>query len=228
MILIGFAGDFSPTIVAAHLLSLYISHNPFYAKKNKDLFFYFSCIKGKPWLVPAKTEMQACERAYVMDILFLLKLEQENVLKLSRAFKEQVLGSSEGVAGAYADFKIALNLYFSIDDEFLYQEIGDLFPNAHKSIDYGMKLHTEIGVILAKLDSCISDSRDSASLVELADSLCQAVVQHIGHQQENIIPRMRERIPTQEREDLAEVFSEIKEELLKESPVSRPSGELVI
>ena len=163
-----------------------------------------------------------------MDILFLLKLEQENVLKLTRAFKERVLSSSEGVAGVYAEIKGALKLFFSIDEEFLYQEIGELFPNAHKSIDYGMKLHTEIGVTLAKLDSCIEGSSDNGDLSALSEDLCRAVVQHIEHQQENIIPRMRERIPTQEREDLAEVFSEIKDELVKESPVSRPSGELVI
>ena len=163
-----------------------------------------------------------------MDILFLLKLEQENVLKLSRAFEEQVLGSGDGVAGAYADFKEALHFYFSIDDEFLYQEIGELFPNAYKSIDYGMKIHKEIGFILAKLDSRMSAAGECGDLAELTQSLCQAVAQHIGHQQENIIPRMRERIPTQEREDLAEVFSEIKEELVKGSSVSRVSSELVI
>ncbi|MFK7824018.1 MAG: hemerythrin domain-containing protein [Oligoflexales bacterium] len=163
-----------------------------------------------------------------MDILFLLKFEQENVLKLLEAFKGRALGSGDDVAVAYKNFKDALNMYFSIDEEFLYQEIGELFPNACRSIDYGIKLHREVGIILAKLDSALGSSIESCDLAELVESLCQAVNQHIEHQQEHIIPRMRERIPTQEREDLAEVFSEIKEDLERGSSVSRASDELVI
>lgn len=163
-----------------------------------------------------------------MDILFLLKLEQEKVLKLAQAFEGKVLSADDGVAVAYAELKKALNLYLSIDEEFLYQEIGDLFPSAHKSVDYGMNLHKEIRVILTKLDGLSTGIKESGTFSKLVASLCQIVVQHIEHQQEAIIPRMREMIPTQEREDLAEVFSEIKEELENGSPVSLASGELVI
>ena len=111
--------------------------------------------------------------------------------------------------------KNVIYTFFAQDEEFLYQEIGELFPGAHKSIEFGVACHNKVKGVLLELAKSFEGAFEREVVMTLVQQLQQSVNQHIAHQQEIIIPKMREKIPTQEREDLAEVLSEIKEELAR-------------
>ena len=149
-----------------------------------------------------------------MDILYLLKIEQEQVLRAVEDYEDCVKLEVEPTR-RFDNVKSLLVDFIELDNEFLYQEIGDLFTNAAKSIAFGASCHSKIMKLLGEIEMNLGNLRDSSEILTLVAELKMIVFQHILYQQESIIPKMREKIPTQEREDLANVFNEIKEELGK-------------
>lgn len=164
-----------------------------------------------------------------MDILFLLKCEQEALLAQTAAFAQELAAHPDSLQASFARLTGKLLQYLALDEEFLYPEVGDLFLHAAKAVLYGKARHAEIRAGLARLETLLKSSQvPAAECVEAFAELEKAVQQHVFYQQEQLIPRMREMIPTQDREDLAEVFTDIKEDFERRRPLASGSGEAVL
>ena len=162
-----------------------------------------------------------------MDILYVIKLEHEQLLRSIEGLSNFVsVRISDDVIKEFERIKLSIDHYLELDKEFLYPEILDLFAGAKKNITFGESCHLRIREALILIyDRIVSAKSVNPLLDEQISDLQEMVRQHITYQQEFIIPKMREMIPTQEREDLSDVFNDIKHDLKHSSSAwSESSG----
>lgn len=165
-----------------------------------------------------------------MDILFLIKAEQDRVLELAEAFLNAAKEGREFLSKNFEDFFHQIHLYMGLDEEFLQPEISELFDSAIKLIALGETTHKQVKKKLQTLKPLVLDGSggEKKLIIDTAESLNEEVISYIQAQQEQIFPRMREMIPTQEREDLSDIFLDIKEELNKLSDKKLSRSEAII
>ena len=150
-----------------------------------------------------------------MDILFLIKAEHSRLQELVGSLAKGPHNARELRADLGA-LDVALETFIALDRELLYPELSELFSLSGRVIAEGHSHHRQLLELLA-------DSREAlragpARLDSVAAALREAVQSHLLHQQEQVLPRLRELIPTQEREDLGQVYLEMREERTKLGP----------
>ena len=153
-----------------------------------------------------------------MDILYLLKTEQEAVLQSLQKFQGSE-EAPENLSRWFSALSRAVRRYLRIDRDFLYLEISEILPNARKLAVAGQQEHTKIEALLRLVSELLQKPGEKSTEIAAALSeLCCQVGSHFRYQQEHVIPKMRELIPTQDREDLSEVFRDLLEEWARELP----------
>lgn len=162
-----------------------------------------------------------------MDILSLLKSEQEAVLHSLQEPQGADRECPDTLKNLFASMSASIREYMAVDQEFLYLEIEGVLPNASRLSDVGRSHHEKIQSLLDSVLGQIGTRNSDGILVEWA-ALQQEVLSHVRYQQENIIPRMRELIPTQDREDLAEVLQDLKDEWAQRSPGENPKEQAMV
>ena len=131
-----------------------------------------------------------------MDVLQLLKAEFRS-RKSDLAELSQATQSSTQKAAILS----RLNVHLAWESEFLLPELSVIAT-------HGDALLEKYQRSLKRLQSlCLDKSQDGTELLEAFD-------QHIEIVEEKILPFMRQKIPTVEREELYHVFVDAKQELL--------------
>jgi hypothetical protein len=147
-----------------------------------------------------------------MDVLALLKKDHDQI---------KVLLSSFGSASGLDDFrslivplKASVGNLIKMESEFLFPEIDGLFSGSDQLVQ---KLLAKQGVIASAFDEFTKllslGAESAAKIFDLGKRLVILVTSHLLDQQDLIIPRVRKLIPTEDREDLAEVFLDTKRDL---------------
>ncbi|MCB9228078.1 MAG: hypothetical protein H6618_00555 [Deltaproteobacteria bacterium] len=159
-----------------------------------------------------------------MDILSLLKAERESLLQILLDTEEQE-ASGSALSILFWPMEEAIRLSIRTERDFLYPEISELLPNAAKLTELGQQQHERIEFLLEMLTGSLQDHQE-ASCQDAWGRLKSEILLHIRHQQERIMPEMRALIPTQDREDLAEILQDLRLEWT-ESGLYRPKAQLV-
>lgn len=149
-----------------------------------------------------------------MDILFLIKQEQSKLQATLCSMMDQQDSGRVNLEPALAD----VDQYISLDHEFLYPELSGLLSPQHRFVNEGGQKHQVIKTLLANLKQELSEGHEDhkegfRNAQNLFQSLKREVDQHIAYQQDQILPYLRSAVPTQDREDLGQVYLDLKEDM---------------
>lgn len=171
-----------------------------------------------------------------MDILQWMKLDHELMLRTVERLGQE--GQGGGGAGSsqvrlqelVASLAVDLLAHIKAEEEFLVPEIADRFPGSEIYADLCAANHK---VLKKQLKSLLSaaDLADTEALSAAISGLKKAVDQHLEVQESQLMPRLRQHVPTAEREDIgvliADMLSEIRAEgldIAAELKASREAG----
>ena len=154
-----------------------------------------------------------------MDILQLIKEEHESIRKKIKVLLgEQYNTDTKHVFG---DLSHDLRLHLKLESEYLYPEVSELFPEGKVLIRLSLSNHDEIIAQIDKLDEIYKNMNISPkNLHDMIEVLGEKVEAHYKLEEENFMPKIRQLINTQDREDLGQVFVDVKDEI-KKSAVKR-------
>lgn len=148
-----------------------------------------------------------------MDVLHFLKTQHD----LLRDGLTQV-ESADGVKARRTqleELNRELNVHLLLEKDYLYPELGDLFPGADVLVTAGLASASTISrraKTLIKLAAKPAAEQEGYSkrLAELKDS----ILKHFDQEEQSLMPKIRNLIRTEDREDLGQVFIDAKAELL--------------
>ena len=147
-----------------------------------------------------------------MDVLSLLKRDHDQIACLLGGFK--VKASADDLRSLLTPLRAAMTDLMKIESDYLFPEIGDLFAGANGIVERATGRQAKISETLENLRSVLADKGVTDEIfASPAQALVDVISCHIKDQQDLLIPRIRKLIPTQDREDLAEVFLEAKRDL---------------
>lgn len=144
-----------------------------------------------------------------MDVLQIIKSDHAELRRqigvvIGAETKPKLLESYELLSGG-------LRLHLKLEGEYLYPELGVLLNGSsagflvrsqqnHKAI-----LKKMVGIEKGLRTSPVADLRDSLG------QLATAVRDHLEYEEAVMMPRLREAMPTLDREDLGTVFMDVKD-----------------
>lgn len=147
-----------------------------------------------------------------MDILQWLKSEHEAMLRTM----DRIGTSARGPLATMAT-ELAIDLlgHLKAEEEYLLPELTDRFPGSEIILDLCSANQKVMKKYLKSLLKASAD-KDQAALLRSVADLRKAVDQHIDIQESQLMPKLRQHIPTGEREDLGllveDMLGEVKTE----------------
>ena len=146
-----------------------------------------------------------------MDLLFLLKLEHDQIrallLLLSSGPSQEILRDR-----LRALEQISTRL-IRIEADFLFPEVDNLFVGVANILSNAVNNQDKITSLLSVINELmLSDGEPSHEFSETLALLLKTIEAHVADQQEFLIPRIRKLIPTKDREELGQVFLEVRGE----------------
>ncbi|MEZ4741330.1 MAG: hemerythrin domain-containing protein [Bdellovibrionota bacterium] len=146
-----------------------------------------------------------------MDVLSIIKKDHDQICCLLDSLSSGM--SLEDFHSILPPLSAALSDLMRFEAEYLFPEVQDLFVGSEQFIGNALKNQKKILDDLEQLRS-VMRSKDGGSGIKTAIlDMVRLVRAHIDDQRDLLIPRIRKLIPTQEREDLGEVFIESKQEI---------------
>ncbi len=148
-----------------------------------------------------------------MDVLHFIKADHDAI----RASVER-LAASDGVKARRLrcdEVAQLLTIHLGLEKDFLYPELLDLFANGRALVDVGLANGVIIGKKMKLLTKLVQApaAEQAASYAKRFQELKDAVLAHLETQEQALLPKLRENMRTEEREDLGEVFLDAKTEL---------------
>lgn len=152
-----------------------------------------------------------------MDVLHFIKSDHDAI----RACLAE-LDAASGVKLRRQHFDAlakVLQIHLTLQKDYLYPEISELFPGAQALIDVGLA-HGAIIVrkikALSKLIAApASEQAGPAGFSKRLAELSESVMAQIQAEEASLLPRMRDLIRTEEREDLGDVFQDAHADILR-------------
>ena len=149
-----------------------------------------------------------------MDIIFVLKDAQREIVSMIRSLEQGEHSSSPSVAAIYSTLRSKILAYCKLDEEFLFQEISDLFAGSQKAIRFGQSCHRQLIELLEQLDDDTGLlANGDFPKIEFLGKLKEEVEKHFVYQGDYIFHEMREKIPTHEREILVGIYKDVCDEI---------------
>lgn len=145
-----------------------------------------------------------------MDILQLLKDDLHGLLGAAAGLAK--VTTKKKVLEDYPAFDRKVRLMVTTEQHFLFPEIEELFAEDGLLVEAGRR-HKDIVKHLDKLRKQVASKK--FELIELKPglgALLKALEQHNANAEKVIIPRMRREISTADREDLAVVYLDAKQD----------------
>ncbi len=156
-----------------------------------------------------------------MDVLYVIKSDHELIkMGFSR------LEAADGVKSrrlVFDELARVLQVHLSLARDYLYPEINGLFPGSEALIDIGLAQATIIGKKLKALSKLtVGPASEQVGYAKRVIEVRDTVLAHLASEENLVLPRMRDLIRTEDREDLGEVFEDAQAEIRRqlEEPVS--------
>ena len=157
-----------------------------------------------------------------MDVLHVIKSEHDRLRLLltspqssqsrsasPKALQQPTSGQHDRQS-ALKEISREVKINLKLEEEYLYPEISGLFAGSGAVLETCMANHSSIRRALDDMTSP-SHSQDGD---EVLDELRLLLGKHFETEERVLMPKIRQLIPTQEREDLGQVLLDFKEEAL--------------
>lgn len=141
-----------------------------------------------------------------MDVLQLIKTEHQGIRSLVAKLSES--GTITARRKLISDIRRQTDIHLHLEGDYLYPEINDLFNGADRFVKKSKACHRNINRSLNEVEKLVNTRPQPAkSLLDRKISQLQIKLnEHFETEEENLMPKMRSMIPTQDREDLGQVF----------------------
>ena len=149
-----------------------------------------------------------------MDVLHFIKTDHDAL--------RAALAELQAAAGVklrrqhFDELTKLLNIHLTLQKDYLYPEIAGLFPGAQALVDIGLahasgitKKSKALGKLIA--GPAAEQVGFEKKFVELKD----AILTQIQAEEASLLPKMRDLIRTEEREDLGDVFQDAHADLMR-------------
>ena len=148
-----------------------------------------------------------------MDILHYLKTHHDSIRTTCESLW-QAKAVKERKAQLEALVKAA-EVYLTLERDFLYPEIAGLFAAADSLVEAAETNSANVDKALKSLVKAAAGSPfEAAAFASRLQELQLALTMHFDHEERSLMPKMRMHIPTEEREDLGQVFADAELEVL--------------
>lgn len=153
-----------------------------------------------------------------MDVLHVIKSDHDLIKK---AFDE--LEAADGAKtrrAAFDELSRVVQVHLAFGKDHLYPEINGLFPGSEALVDIGLAQASVVGKrlkIVSKL--IVAPASEQGGFAKRVAELKESVLAYLLAEENQVLPRMRDLIPTQDREDLGEVFQEVLTDLRRQLEV---------
>lgn len=145
-----------------------------------------------------------------MDILHYLKTHHDSIRTTCESLL-QAKAVKERKAQLEALVK-ATEVYLTLERDFLYPEISGLFAAADSLIEAAEANAANVDKMLKSLVKTASSN--AAVFAARLQEFQLALTRHFDQEEQNLMPKMRMHIRTEEREDLGQVFADAEAEVL--------------
>jgi hypothetical protein len=148
-----------------------------------------------------------------MDVLSIIKADND-------VLKEKIVGiqSATGVKNlrlAFEDFAMESKMSLALGRDYLYPELDGLFAGADSLIDSATQIAQSFEKKTKSIQRLISKpASDQKGLGKKIVELEEATACYISLVEESVMPKIRTFIRTEDREDLADVFNDAKEDMI--------------
>lgn len=149
-----------------------------------------------------------------MDVLHFLKSDHDAIRTgLDRLEKSDGVKVRRAVLDELAR---RVQTHMVLERDYLYPEIAELFAGVEALVSIGLANMTQISRRLKVLVKLVSQPvAQQASYPKKLEELREAVLQHFEHEEQSLLPKLRYLIRTEDREDLGQVFLDVRDELMK-------------
>jgi hypothetical protein len=161
-----------------------------------------------------------------LDVLHLIKQEHEGIRSLLQELsKEKTVTAQKKVL---QDLLHRAKIHMHVEHEYLYPEVTGLFNEAENFIKNSKENHKTIKKTLTELEKLVNSKPMAAkpAVEKKVSHLMERFQAHFTSGEDVLMPKLRELIPTQDREDLGQVFLDAQEEgaALVSVQLTNPNG----
>ncbi len=154
-----------------------------------------------------------------MDVLYLIKEDHNKIRSLCNAmmdaFERVKALKEEDYTPALLSLGREVRAHLHLEETYLFPEVLNVFPDAKRLIT--TCLGHQVAILKALDDIEVKLLKIGAKkLPEAAPGIANfkaAIEQHFSIEEEMLLPKIRQLIPTQDREDLGQVFQDVREEI---------------
>jgi len=148
-----------------------------------------------------------------MDVLHFIKSHHDSLREgLAR------LTAAEGVKArriALEELSRDLQVHLALEKDYLYPEIGDLFPGGDVLVVAGQASVLVISKRLKTLQKlAVKPAGEQEGWTKRLVELAEAMQRHFEQEEQTLMPKMRLLIRTEDREDLGQLFLDVQTEVL--------------
>jgi hypothetical protein len=141
-----------------------------------------------------------------MDVLQLIKLEHDDLRTLARQLSSSTTAAARRTLAESLKQYVARHLF--IESEYLYPEISGTFHGSDGFIKTSSAVHRSLKKLVAEL-SALADRKPVVAKADFDEKMNKALIlleKHLSDEETLLMPKLREMISTQEREELGKVF----------------------
>jgi len=150
-----------------------------------------------------------------VDVLQIIKLDHERI----RGVLSQIAGTDKVTERRrlVAELEEDASRHFHIEANYLYPEVSAIYTDDGGFFDERQTSHKQLTKRLHAVSEMLRKPvSDHVGFEKKFDELNQLFDDHFGAEERVMMPRVRQFMPTQEREDLGQVILDVKEELARE------------
>lgn len=143
-----------------------------------------------------------------------------DVLQYIKATHDQIRGdlgrflSAEGVKARRTAFETLSNeisFQLMLERDYLYPELPGLFPEAEVVVSTGLANGSTIAKKLKFLEKLIAKAlKDQAGIEKKIEDFGTTVEAHFSQQEQFLMPKLRQTMRTEDREELGRVFEDVR------------------
>lgn len=164
-----------------------------------------------------------------MDVLQVIKRDHDELRDLISGFASVTKVAER--RDLFGKLKLALDIHTRLEEGYLYPEVDGLFPGSELFVDASTANHRTIDRMLAAIGKTLKQPVVAhTGLSREIDKLAAVMESHLRMEEEQMMPKLRVSVGTQDREDLGEVFQEMRDDwksdpnLMVQIPKQRSKG----
>ena len=139
-----------------------------------------------------------------MDVLFLMKAAQTELLSTCGRVRLECKNRSDSILRDIEDLRRMISRFLDIEKDLLLPEFTEIMTTLPRVAMRYVEHHDEVAQVVRDLDGQPSEQ----SWTQLAEIL----ERYVRWQREELMPKIREIVPTQEREDLGRVYLDLTDD----------------